>query len=138
MSITNSTIFNGISGSNNNFGDNSNVIVNSYNNGNQEEFIKLMSQLTELFKTEELSQEEKDSAIDSIEVITEQVTATEPKKTRIKNAWKNLINLAAKAPTVLAGASKIKDAIDKSAPYIERIAGEDLPKLSDFISKIAK
>lgn len=138
MNIENSTIINGVSGSNNNFGANSNITVNSYNNGNQEELFNLMSQLTELFKAENLSQDDKDSVIDSIEVITEQVTAKEPKKARIKNAWNNIISIASKVPVALAEVSKLKDVIDKSSTYIESIAGENLPKLADFLSNIPK
>lgn len=116
-----------INGSFNKAGRDNNIT--NYNTNMQTDINKAMEQLKELIKKENISGADKECAIDSIEVITEQVESQEPKKARIKNAWNNLIRLTANMPTILSNASQIKDNIEQSIQYIEHILGESLPRL---------
>ena len=116
-----------INGSFNNAGRDNNIT--NYNVNVQTDINKTMEQLKELIKKENVSEADKECALDSIEVITEQIESHEPKKARIKNAWNNLIRLTSSMPTILSNASKIKDNIEQSIQYIEHIVGESLPRL---------
>ncbi len=116
-----------INGSFNNAGRDNNIT--NYNVNVQTDINKTMEQLKELIKKENVSEADKECALDSIEVITEQIESHEPKKARIKNAWNNLIRLTSSMPTILSNASKIKDNIEQSVQYIEHIVGESLPRL---------
>lgn len=80
--------------------------------------------LKELFESASISEEDKESIVDNIEVIEEQVSAEKPKKARIKNAWDSIVNVCSKLPALLSQGEKIKEAIEKVAPYIVKIVSK--------------
>lgn len=119
-------------------GDVNNVTGNMYKAGrdinlnsphdNGTDAIELLKELRTLIEKEELDQEEKESVVDDIEVITEQMESEQPNKTRIKKAWESLAKFAAKVPAAVEGAVKIKETVEKIYPQLQTLV-EGLPQL---------
>lgn len=123
--IQNTYNINSIGGDFNNAGRDINI--NKVDNSNTD-IIEILKELSDLLTKENLNEEDKDSALDCVELIQEQISAEEPKKHRIKNAWEKLISIVEKVPAIVSGVSKMKTALEAAQPQLQQLVS-DLPRL---------
>lgn len=120
-----------VQGSINNAGRDINYGSHNTNGVDIAALLKSLNELKSLIEKENIDTDDKDCVVASIEAIESEVKTENPRKGWIKNAWKTIVNFCSKAPAVLAEGTKIKDAIEKSKPYLEELVGETIDKI-DF------
>jgi glucosamine 6-phosphate synthetase-like amidotransferase/phosphosugar isomerase protein len=119
-------------------GDVNNIAGNMYKAGrdininsphdNGTDAVDLLKELRILIEKEDFDTEEKESVVDDIEVITEQIESEQPNKTRVKKAWERLTKFATQIPVAVEGAVKIKETVEQIYPKLQ-ILFDGLPQL---------
>lgn len=87
------------------------------------EICKLINNIRPFINSSDLDPEEKESLIDDLDVIEEQVTSERPKESRLKKAYGNFTNFISRAPDAIKAvttfASNSQDLIEKVKTFME-------------------
>lgn len=94
--------------------------TNTVNLGVEKESISsLIKELTELLKQESIDEEERESILDDLECLQEQVISSEPKKVRVKKIYENIKGFALNIPKGLKYGTIILEGINKLLEQVE-------------------
>ncbi|MDP4145800.1 MAG: hypothetical protein Q8936_15145 [Bacillota bacterium] len=97
--------------------------VNMVSQGDKEELINTINYLKTFIMSEEADKEEKESALDDLDTIQEQVTNDKPKGIKIKKAYEGVKAFICKIPTVVSTGTlvvtKVEELYSRLKPLIE-------------------
>lgn len=91
----------------------SNNIVNLDKDVDKNEILDITTKIIKLLNEEKFDNDEKESIIDDLQTIQEQVKEVEPKKVKIKKAYNNIKDFVLKIPATLTQATLITEALNK-------------------------
>lgn len=96
--------------------------VNIVNQGDKEELINTINYLKTFIMTQEADKEEKESALDDLDTIQEQVTNDKPKGIKIRKAYEGVKAFISKVPNAVATGTlivtKVEELYSKLKPLI--------------------
>lgn len=97
--------------------------VNIVNESDKEELISIIKYLKTFVMTQEIDKEEKESVLDDLDTIEEQVTNKTPRSIKIKKAYDGVKSFIGKIPGTLATGTliitKVEELYSKLKPLIE-------------------
>lgn len=96
--------------------------VNIVSQGNNEDLLKTIDYLKNFVMTQDIEKEEKESALDDLDTIEEQISNNNPKKIKIRKAYDGFKAFISKLPQAIATgtliASKLEELHSKLQPLI--------------------
>lgn len=100
--------------------------VNTTNVNTTSEILEIVEKLIELIAKQDIDSNEKESVIDDLEIIKEQINSSEPKPQRLKKAVQGIYTVLQKTPALLSLFTQItinsQNLFDKVNQFIEKLS----------------
>lgn len=97
--------------------------VNVVNQGDKEELINTINYLKTFIMTQEIDKEEKESVLDDLDTIQEQVTNEKPKGIKIRKAYEGVKAFISKVPNAIATGTLIITKVEELYSKLKPLMG---------------